>query len=231
VRVAIMQPYWFPYIGYWQLIRAVDAFVIYDNIQYTKKGWINRNRFLMNGGDCRFSLPLKKASASLNICQREVAETFDLEALLRQLQNAYRKAPFIDVMLPKLREWMGNGETNLFGHILATVRGVCAYLGITTPLITSSTVSCEHGLRAEQRVKAICKALKANTYVNAIGGQQLYSKDDFAQQNIDLKFLSTRPGGYSQFGETFVPWLSIIDAMMFNSREQLDTLLDQYDLL
>ena len=77
MKLAIMQPYFFPYIGYFQLIKSVDEFVIYDNIQYTKKGWINRNRILVNGTDYLISLPLKKDSDYLNVVDRQLAESWE----------------------------------------------------------------------------------------------------------------------------------------------------------
>ena len=98
-KIAIMQPYFFPYIGYWQLMNAVDQFVLYDNIQYTKKGWITRNRFLRDGNAIYFSLPIKKDSDYLNICDRYLTDGFEKEAskILRQIKSAYKRAPhFID---------------------------------------------------------------------------------------------------------------------------------------
>ncbi len=231
MKIAVIQSYWFPYIGYWQLIHAVDVFVIYDNIQYTKKGWINRNRFLLNGSDCLFTLPLKKGSDFLDVCEREIADTFEREGLLRKITNAYRKAPYANTVLPLLREWLYHDDTNLFRYILATVRGVCGYLGIDTRIVISSTLAIDHSLRAAEKVKAICGALHSDTYINAIGGQGLYSKDDFARRNIDLKFIMTREIRYPQFGAEFVPWLSIIDIMMFNSREEIRRMLNEYDLV
>jgi hypothetical protein len=215
-----MQPYFLPYIGYWQLIAAVDAFVVYDNIKYTKKGWINRNRFLMNGADAVFSLPLRKDSDFLDVNQRYLADSYDREDLLNRFREAYRKAPEFFSVVPLLEQIIRNPAANLFEYILWSIRAVCEFLEIKTPLVVSSTIACDHSLKSAERVQAICKALGADTYVNPIGGLELYSKEDFASHGIDLKFLKALPFQYEQSGNVFVPWLSILDVLMFNSKER-----------
>jgi hypothetical protein len=220
VKIAIMQPYFLPYIGYWQLIAAVDAFVVYDNIKYTKKGWINRNRFLMNGAEAGFSLSLRKDSDFLDMNQRFLADSFDREDLLNRFREAYRKAPEFSSVMPLLEKIIRNPAANLFEYILRSIRAVCDFLEIKTPLVVSSTIDCDHSLKSAERVQAICKALGADTYVNPVGGMELYSKEDFARNGIDLKFLKALPFEYEQSGNAFVPWLSLIDVLMFNSRER-----------
>jgi len=219
MKIAIMQPYFLPYIGYWQLIAAVDAFVVYDNIKYTKKGWINRNRFLRNGVEDTFSLPLRKDSDFLDVNQRILADAFDRENLLNRFREAYRKAPEFSSVMPLLEKIIRNPVANLFEYILGSIRAVCDFLEIKTPLVVSSTIACEHSLKSAERVQAICKALSADTYVNPVGGLELYSKDDFARNGIDLKFLKALPFEYQQSGNPFVPWLSILDILMFNSTQ------------
>src|SRR2546421_3494048 len=100
MKVAIMQPYFFPYIGYFQLISSVDLFIIYDDIKYTKKGWINRNRFLRNGADCVFTVPVRKDSDFLDVKDRLLARDFDRIKLVNQLREAYRRAPHFDEAFP-----------------------------------------------------------------------------------------------------------------------------------
>ena len=216
-----MQPYFLPYIGYWQLIAAVDAFVVYDNIKYTKKGWINRNRFLTNGVEAVFSLPLRKDSDFLDVNQRFLADSFDRENLLNHFREAYRKAPEFSSVMPLLEGIVRNPVSNLFEYILGSIRVVSGFLEIKTPLVVSSTIVCDHSLKSAERVQAICKALGADTYVNPMGGMELYSKDDFARNGIDLKFLKALPFEYSQGGSPFVPWLSILDVLMFNRKERV----------
>jgi hypothetical protein len=221
MRIAIMQPYFLPYIGYWQLISAVDTFVVYDNIKYTKKGWINRNRFLVNGAEAGFSLPLRKDSDFLDVNQRYLADSFDREGFLNRFREAYRKAPECSSVMPLIEQIIRNTDMNLFEYIFASIRAVCDFLEIKTPLVVSSTIACDHSLKSAERVQTICKALGADTYVNPIGGTELYSKEDFARKGVSLQFLKPHLIEYPQLGNEFVPWLSIIDVVMYKSGERL----------
>jgi hypothetical protein len=223
VKIAIMQPYFFPYIGYFQLINAVDEFVVYDNIKFTKKGWINRNRILVNGKDSYISLPLKKDSDHLDVRDRYLADSwsFEKDKMLNRIIESYRKAPYFDSVYPIIEKSILFEEHNLFGFILNSLNLVREYLGIQTPLLVSSTIPVDHGLKAEKKVVAICKARKADMYLNPIGGAQLYSKADFKNEGLDLCFLKTTNFIYKQSDNEFVPFLSIIDVMMFNSKEEI----------
>lgn len=220
-----MQPYLFPYIGYFQLIKAVDAFVVYDNIQYTKKGWINRNRFLQGGGDATFSVPIAKGSDYLDIREREIAEDFKPVKLLNQLREAYRKAPYFAACFPLVEDVLGCEERNLFAFLHHSIRRVCGHLGIQTPIVVSSSLDIDHRLQAEAKVLALCEALGAHTYINPIGGLSLYSKQTFVERGIELAFLSSAAFEYPQLDHAFVPWLSIIDVMMFNPPSTIDEAL------
>lgn len=215
-RLAIMQPYFFPYIGYFQLIAAVDQFIVYDNIKYTKKGWINRNRMLQNGKDVMFSLPLKSDSDSLDICERTVAADFNRDKLLNQFKGAYRHAPHFEQTFPLVEQIVRYEDTNLFRFLHHSIVKTCEHLGITTEISISSGIAIDHELKNQDKVLALCVAAGANTYVNAIGGMELYSKEVFREKGVELKFIRSLPFEYPQFGSEFVPWLSIIDVMMFN---------------
>lgn len=232
MNLAIMQPYFLPYIGYYQLIAAVDVFVVYDNIKYTKKGWINRNRMLQNGKDVMFSLPLKSGSDSLNICQRELATDFQPEKLLNQLRGAYARAPHFQQTYDLLERIITHEEANLFRFLLHSITTVCAHLGLTTQIRISSDIAIDHALKSQDKVLALCNAQQANTYVNSIGGIDLYSKEVFQGQSLRLKFLQSKPLEYLQWGQAFVPWLSMADVMMFNSLESIQShLLPNYELI
>lgn len=227
-----MQPYFLPYIGYFQLIAAVDQFVVYDNIKYTKKGWINRNRFLQNGKDAMFSLSLKKDSDSLDVCERELATDFDRERLLNQLRGAYRRAPHFEQTFPLIEQVVRYPEPNLFLFLHNGIAQVCAHLGITTKIIVSSEVDIDHQLRAQDKVLALCEALDATAYVNAIGGVELYSKKTFQAMGIELQFIQSKPFDYVQFDDAFVPWLSIIDVLMFNPLDTIQACIStNYELI
>ena len=226
-----MQPYFLPHIGYWQLLAAVDRFVVYDNIQYTKQGWINRNRFLRNGADAFFTVPLKKGPHLLDVSGRALADGFDPATLLNPLAAAYRKAPFFATAFPVIEAAVAAAPRNLFGYLHRGMTVIAEYLGIRTPIIVSSTVAIDHHLEGERKVLAICEALGATRYLNTIGGQTLYSVPAFAARGIELRFIQSRPITYPQYDQPFVPSLSIVDVMMFNSRDVVRGMLGAYDLI
>ncbi|MEK7954052.1 WbqC family protein [Luteolibacter soli] len=232
MKLAIMQPYFFPYIGYFQLMHAVDEFIVYDNIQFTKKGWINRNRILVNGADSYIGIPLKKDSDYLNVVDRYLADVWPEEqkSLLNRLTGSYRKAPHFESVFPLIKEIIQSEERNLFGFLLSSLVKVKNHIGITTPLIVSSSLAIDHALRSEEKVMALCKARNAQVYMNPIGGVELYSKESFRGDGIELQFLKADNIQYPQFSNEFVPFLSIIDVLMFNSQERVRDFLNQYTL-
>ncbi len=230
--IAIMQPYFLPYIGYFQLIQSVSQFIVYDNIQYTKKGWINRNRFLQNGKDELFSVPLKKDSDLLTIKNREIAADFNKFKLLNRLREAYKPAPYFERVFPLVENIVLQDENNLFSYIYNSIRETCDYLEISTEILISSDLQIDHSLRGKDKVIALCKYVDADIYVNAIGGQKIYMKEEFSTYGIRLKFLQTKAFEYKQFNHEFVPWLSIVDVMMFNSIADIsDYLASGYELI
>lgn len=231
MKICIMQPYFFPYIGYWQLINAVDVFVIYDNIQYTKKGWINRNRFLQNGKDAVFSISLKRDSNFLDVKDRIISGDFNKIKLLNKIKEAYKKAPYFDQVFFLFKKVVLSNDNNLFTYIFFSIKEICKYLTIDTKLIKSSDIDINHGLKSQDKVLAICQNIGTNVYINAIGGKELYSKELFSEQGIDLKFIKTESIIYNQFDKQFVPWLSIIDVMMFNNQEEISKMLHDYQLI
>jgi hypothetical protein len=226
--VAIMQPYFLPYIGYFQLIHAADCFVVYDNIKYTKKGWINRNRLLKNGTDSTFSLPLQHGSDTLDVRDRSLSPDFNRSKFLNQFRESYRRAPYFAQVWPVLERIVMDEEASLFGYIHHSIGQLCAYLGVTTPVVVSSTIDIDHELKSQDKVLAICGALGATRYINAIGGQTLYSGPDFEARGIELRFLQSQGVEYPQFDHRFVPWLSIIDVLMFNRVETVRDMLDSW---
>jgi len=232
-RVAIMQPYIFPYIGYFQLINSVDEFIIYDNIQYTKKGWINRNRILVNGKDQLITLSVKKDSDYLNVVERELSESWDKDRnkILNVIKSSYSKAPYFKETFELINQCLNTSEENLFRFIYSSILLINEYLDIKTSIIISSTVGIDHTLKSQDKVLALCKARNATQYINSIGGVELYSKEIFSQQGIKLNFIKSNPIKYKQFNDNFVSWLSIIDVMMFNSKEQIKEYLNLYTLV
>jgi hypothetical protein len=232
MKVAIMQPYFLPYIGYFQLINSVDEFVVYDNIEFTKKGWINRNRILVNGKDEYITLPIKKDSDYLQINQRYLADSsiMDKKKLLNKITGSYRKAPNYNSVYPLIEKCVSFEDNNLFNIILNSLLLINDYLKIRTPIILSSTIPIDHDLKAEKKVIEICRDRKAEIYINPIGGLQLYKKSEFKDQKIDLYFLRSNEVIYKQYNNEFVPWLSILDVMMFNSTEDIQKIIGFYKL-
>lgn len=232
MKAAIMQPYFFPYIGYFQLIASVDIFIVYDNIKYTKKGWINRNRILQNGKDVIFSLPIKKDSDYLDVCERELAKDFNPGKLLNKLKSAYRRAPFFDQTFQLIEQILQYEDKNLFRFLHDSIVRTCEHLGFTTQIRNSSSIAVDHNLKNQDKVLSLCEAVGASTYVNAFGGMELYSKNTFLEKGLKLKFIKSKPFVYAQFDNAFVPWLSIIDVMMFNSIDAIKACLNSsYELI
>lgn len=230
MKLAIMQPYFLPYIGYFQLMKAVDQFVLYDNIQFTKKGWFHRNRILVNGTDAMFSLPLKKDSDYLDVAQRELADSFEQESkkILRRIEESYRKAPHFQDIMPLIEQCFQRGSGNLFSFIHASLTLLTRFLEIDTAIIISSSIDIDHTLKSQDKVLALCKRLGAHTYINAIGGRDLYTAETFRNAGIHLCFIRAEPIEYNQFSDGFVPWLSIIDVLMFNSRDRVAEMLNLF---
>ena len=224
-----MQPYFLPYIGYFQLVVAVDLLIIYDNIKYTKKGWINRNRMLLNGADTTFSLSLKKDSDYLNVVERELSSDFNRQKFLNQMRGAYIKAPQFNAVWPLLEKIVTYENNNLFRYIHNSIIEICRYLDINTKICLSSEVPIDHDLKNQDKVIALCHANNATIYINTSGGIDLYSKEAFHQAGLELNFIKALPFEYAQLGNDFVPWLSIVDVLMFNSLADLkNKLLPNY---
>jgi hypothetical protein len=233
MKVAIMQPYFLPYLGYFQLINAVDVFVIYDNIQFTKKGWIHRNRMLVEGESKLFTVPLKKDSDFLNVNERFLSNDFENTKikLLRTIKNNYHKAPRFKEVYAVLEHILNFEDFNLFNFVYHSIVEICEFLSIDTKLVISSSLDINHDLTSKDKVLAICKNQTAIQYYNTYGGIELYDKQEFLNEGIILSFMKSKTINYIQFNKPFVPWLSILDVMMFNSKEEIRVMLNEYTLL
>lgn len=227
-----MQPYFLPYIGYWQLMNLVDQYVLYDDVNYIKGGWVNRNRILMNGEPRYITLPLQHASPNKLICDINVCNDKKfVEKPLRMIESAYKKAPYFGAIFPMVLKICDSNEVNAAAYIINSLKVICEYLGIGTEFIISSSLKKDNSLRGQEKILAICETLNATEYYNAIGGQKLYSHDEFDRRGIKLKFLKTKSIEYCQFGNAFQENLSILDVMMFNSKDKVRELLDEYVLV
>jgi hypothetical protein len=185
-----------------------------------------------NGTDVMFSLPLKKDSDSLDVVERELAGDFNRDKLLNQFKGAYRRAPYFEHTFPLIEQIVRYEDANLFRFLHHSIARICEHLGITTQIRISSSLSIDHTLQSQDKVLALCEVAGAKTYVNAIGGIDLYSKEAFQERGIELKFIKALPFEYPQLGNEFVPWLSIIDVMMFNPLDVIQACINSnYELI
>ncbi|MBD2704548.1 WbqC family protein [Spirosoma sp. BT702] len=233
MTLAIMQPYFLPYIGYMQLMKAVDTFVLYDDVAFINRGWINRNRLLINGQEFMFTVPLKDASQNKRISEVHLADDPKWRSkLLKTIEQGYRKAPFYQTVMP-LTEKIVNFTTDSIADLVHFgLIELNQYLGLTTELVKSSSIYDNVALKAQERILDICRQTGATQYINPIGGTELYDKPTFAEAGIQLNFIKSKKVEYHQLGKTaeFVPWLSIIDVLMNNDVPAVQTMLDEYEL-
>ncbi len=228
-----MQPYLFPYIGYFQLMHAVDRFVVADDVSFIKQGWINRNRLLINGEPAYFTVPLKRHPADALIRNVEIDDRSAprwRRALLATISNFYRRAPSFDEVYPVVERVLGGPFAKIADMARASLREVRDYLGIDVEIVESWSACGNAHLKGQERVIDTCRMARATDYVNAIGGRALYSRDAFLAHGVQLHFVETDAIEYRQFRTPFVPSLSVIDLLMFNDRSAARALLTRYQL-
>jgi hypothetical protein len=230
-RLAIMQPYLFPYVGYFQLINAVDKFVIYDDVNYIQRGWINRNNILVNGSGHLFTIPLKDASQNRLINEIELAGSGWESKFLKTIEQAYKKSKYFPDAFPIVYSIINNGNKSISELTRDSIFKIADYLGISTLLEPSSKKYGNNHLKGQDRILDICQREKAQHYINPIGGQEIYSRKLFEDAGIQINFLKTGSVEYKQWGSVFVPNLSMIDILMFNSKEEINKLLSNYELV
>lgn len=234
MKLAIMQPYFFPYIGYFQLIKAVDIFVFYDDVNFIKKGWINRNKILVNNKEYLFTIPLNKISQNNTIKETDInLETFKSwkENFYKTLEYNYRKAPYYDNVIELIKTILNKDCISISELAILCVVQVSKFLSLNTKFVIASERYDNRGLQRQNRLIDICKKEDATQYINALGGQELYDKNSFKEEGIELSFIKSLPIYYQQFNSEFIPWLSIIDLLMFNSAEEVNEMLNKFELL
>lgn len=224
------QPYFIPYIGYFQLIHLADIFLIGDNYHFIKQGWIQRNRILLNGKPRFFGLEIKNTSSYKYINETEVLN-FNVNQKLNAILYAYKKAPFFNEGYSIIENILKNPERNLSEFLVFSIKQICQYLTITTKIMKTSEFEGNDQFKREYRIFDFCNRLGGNIYINPTGGQSLYHFDTFRNHNITLKFIQSECLPYKQFNNKFVPNLSILDVIMFNSKESIKTKLCEYSLV
>lgn len=229
--LAIMQPYFLPYIGYFQLLKAVDKFVVYDDVNFITRGYINRNNLLVNGNATLFTIPLKDASQNKLICEVSLSEDLSWrKKLLKTVEQSYRKAPMFTSVFPLFETIVRHDADTIAALCRYSLSTVCSYLGITTEIVPSSVGYDNAALKRQERILDICRQEAATHYINPQGGAELYDSAVFASHNVRLSFLKAGLTPYTQFREPFVPGLSILDVLMFNDIPEVHLLLNEYEL-
>lgn len=234
MKLAIMQPYFMPYIGYFQLINLVDKFIIYDDVNFIKKGWINRNNILANKNVMLFTIPLKKASQNELIKNINInVDSFSIwkKKFLKTLEMSYSHAKNYNSVILLLEDIFSYNSKSISELATYSLIVTCKYLDIKTEIILSSTIYCNEVLSGQERILDICLKEGAKTYINPIGGMELYSESLFKENNIDLFFIKSDNVIYKQFSEDFIPFLSIIDVLMFNDKKRILEMLNDFELV
>ena len=231
MKLAIMQPYFFPYIGYWQLMNAADRFVIYDDVNFIKQGWINRNRILINGAPRYITVPLDGASPNKRICDvaMQGAQRWRSKTV-KSIECAYSKSDFYSAAYPEIERQIHHESINLAEFLAAHLTSMAEFLGIETEIVLSSRVYLNSDLSGQERVIDICRREGASAYINLPGGRELYDAESFGAANVDLVFLSSRISPYRQCTANFVPNLSLIDALMEIGTDGVAERLCEFDL-
>ena len=233
MRLAIMQPYVFPYLGYFQLVHAVDRFIFYDDVNFIKRGWIHRNNVLINEAGHRFSIPLNKASQHAMINEVTLHPTEYpawRDKFLKTLQQHYRKAPNLEPVYHLVRDVLHQATNSIATLAINSVTSVCNYLSLAGDFAIASHLAYDRSLRGTERIMALCEQQGATDYINPAGGRALYESEAFDQRGLTLHFIDPKPINYEQFSSPFVPHLSVIDVLMFNPRERVQAMLTQYQL-
>lgn len=227
-----MQPYFLPYLGYYKLLNAVDKFVIYDDVNFINRGWVNRNNILVGGKEHLFTVPLQNASQNKLIHEIQLSPDANWrKKLLKTIDQSYRKAPHFDTAFPLLEDIINDPAEDVAAYCRQSLVKTAKYLKIDTEIVPTSRQYGNSALKAQERILDICKLEGADHYINPINGQELYDKTLFKNEGIRLSFIKRKSQAYRQFKNEFVPWLSVTDALMFNSVAEMQEVLQVFELI
>lgn len=227
--VGVMQPYLFPYLGYYQLVFHCDKFVFYDDVNFIKGGYINRNNILSNGKKQLFTMPVEQASSFKKI--NDLSFQPNTKKIIKSIEQAYSKAPYFNEVMPLVSRVLNSNNRNVSSIASFSVIAIFEYLQLEKDFYFSSQLDYNREQAAANKLYAICDLFGADKYCNSLGGQKLYSKKCFLENGIDLSFISMGAINYQQCKNEFVEGLSMIDVLMWNSKKEVIKLLTEYRLV
>jgi hypothetical protein len=231
MKIGIMQPYFLPYIGYFALINAVEKFIYLDDVQYMRRGWVNRNRLKIVNKWQYFTIPVKKNSLTSNI--NEVYITDDkkyIEKFKESIRHSYSKTPYYQEIIKLLYAFIIPGQ-NISEMNIQLTNEICDYLEIKTEMLISSQINQNGEKKGAEKIVEICKIVNGDHYINPIGGIKLYSKERFQKAEIKLNFFNANEIRYFQGNHEFIPNLSIVDLLMWNSKKDIQSFLNDFILI
>ena len=224
---AVMQPYLFPYIGYYQLVYAADVFIIYDDVTFIKQSYINRNSILVNDNAQRFTLAIPGSSSNTLI--QDLSYAVD-KKILKTIQQAYRKAPFYNDVIGLISSVFDSDDRSVAKLNEKSLLLVFEYLGIEKQFYFASELNYDREADRANRLINLSKMFKCDHYINSLGGKELYDKKYFSEQGVQLNFIESQITPYKHLSNEFVPYLSMIDILMNCDKEQIIKMLGNYDL-
>lgn len=228
--LAVMQPYLFPYIGYYQLAYHSNMFIFYDDVNYIKGGYINRNNILTRNGFQLFTIPIIKASSFKKINDLFFQE--DTRKVLTSISQTYSKAPYFSSTFPLIEKILNDKNRNVANIASRSIIEVFQYIGLKLNYDFSSKINYNRENSAQEKIYELCKINNADKYVNAYGGMALYDKNEFKKRNIELGFINSIPTPYTQINSNeFIKNASMIDILMNCSKDEIINQLNNYTVI
>lgn len=228
--LAIMQPYLFPYIGYYQLAYHSDLFMFFDDVNYIKRGYINRNNIITKNGPLLFTLPIE--SASQNKLINELYFTQETKKILSTIDMSYSKSKYFHDVYPLIESIFNNENRNVSNITSLSIIKIFEYLNLTFDYRFSSSIDYNRTKNAQEKIYELCRISNADKYVNAHGGMELYDRNEFTKKNIELGFINTIPMPYSQINSNnFIKNASMIDILMNCSKDEIICQLNNYTII
>lgn len=226
MKLAVMQPYLFPYLGYFKLVGMVDRFVFLDDVNFISRGWINRNQLLISGCVRYFTVPLESASQNSRICDLHIATVAGWKRKLEgSIRQSYIKAPYFEPVYEIVAKTLFGGDDLIGEMAKKSVTAITQYLGLPTQFVWSASAYNNNHLKGEERILDICRQERPSIYFNLPGGRELYNADSFRSDGVHLAFIEPQLSPYPQFSDHWHPGLSIIDVMMHNDPEEIRNIL------